>query len=71
MAQKNETSILVLALLITLGLIGGVYWWLASSFDINLGSISNNQSQSKKNQPNLPSGEESFKSVKRGSFWII
>ncbi|MEM6399147.1 MAG: PstS family phosphate ABC transporter substrate-binding protein [Cyanobacteria bacterium P01_D01_bin.116] len=60
MAQKNETPILVLALLITLGLIGGVYWWLAKSYDINLSSFSNNQSQN-----NLQSAEKTFKSVKQ------
>ncbi|MGB3640935.1 MAG: PstS family phosphate ABC transporter substrate-binding protein [Rivularia sp. (in: cyanobacteria)] len=59
MAQKNETPILVLALLITLGVVGGVYWWLANSYGIRLGSFTNNQSQA-----NLQSGEESFKSVK-------
>ncbi|MEM6752879.1 MAG: PstS family phosphate ABC transporter substrate-binding protein [Cyanobacteria bacterium P01_C01_bin.38] len=59
MAQKNETTVLVLALLITLSLVGGVYWWLARSYGIRLGSFTNNQSQ-----PNLQSGEGSFKSVK-------
>jgi phosphate transport system substrate-binding protein len=59
MSQKNETAVLVLALLITLGLVGGVYWWLARSFDIRLGSISNNQSQS-----NIQSAGETFASVK-------
>ncbi|MGD1911285.1 MAG: PstS family phosphate ABC transporter substrate-binding protein [Rivularia sp. (in: cyanobacteria)] len=58
MSQKNETAVLVLALLITLGLVGGVYWWLARSFDIRLGFISNNQSQS-----NLQSGAFTFASV--------
>ncbi|MEO0686821.1 MAG: PstS family phosphate ABC transporter substrate-binding protein [Cyanobacteria bacterium J06649_11] len=59
MAQKNETAVLALALLITLGLVGGVYWWLARSNDIGLSSIINNQSQ-----PNLNSGQKTFKSVK-------
>ncbi len=59
MAQKNETPIIVLALLITLGLVGGVYWWLARSYGIRLGSFTNNQSQ-----PNLESGEKTFKSIK-------
>ncbi len=59
MAQKNETTVLVLALLITLSLVGGVYWWLARSYGIRLGFFTNNQSQ-----PNLQSGEETFKSVK-------
>ncbi|MBV6626390.1 MAG: PstS family phosphate ABC transporter substrate-binding protein [Rivularia sp. (in: Bacteria)] len=60
MAQKNETKVLVLALLITLGIVGGVYWWLARSFDIPLGSISNNQSQ-----PNLQSAGSGFTSVQK------
>ncbi|MBE9211430.1 PstS family phosphate ABC transporter substrate-binding protein [Plectonema cf. radiosum LEGE 06105] len=63
MSQKNETAVLVLALTITLGLIGGVYWWLARNYDITLGSISNNQSQPK-SQSNLQSNQENFASVK-------
>lgn len=34
--QANETAVLVLALTITLGLVGGVFWWLA-----NNGMVSN------------------------------
>jgi branched-chain amino acid transport system substrate-binding protein len=30
MSQKNETPILILALLITLGLVGGGFWWFSS-----------------------------------------
>lgn len=59
MSQKNETTVLVLALLITLGLVSGVYWWLTRSFDISNGYISNNQSQS-----NLQSGDKNFDSVR-------
>lgn len=33
MSQKNETPVLVLSLLITLGLIGGGLWWLGSRFN--------------------------------------
>ncbi|MEO1375320.1 MAG: PstS family phosphate ABC transporter substrate-binding protein [Cyanobacteria bacterium J06635_10] len=62
MSQKNDTAVLVLALLITLGLVGGVYWWLARSFDIRFGSISNNQSQSR-TQSNSPSTDQNFESV--------
>ncbi len=58
MSQKNETTVLVLALLITLGLVSGVYWWLTRSFDISNGYIINNQSQS-----NLQSGDKNFDSV--------
>ncbi|MEO1558209.1 MAG: PstS family phosphate ABC transporter substrate-binding protein [Cyanobacteria bacterium J06632_19] len=60
MSQKNETKVLVLALLITLGIVGGVYWWLARSFDIPLGSISNNQSQA-----NLQFAGSGFTSVQK------
>ncbi|MEM7712386.1 MAG: PstS family phosphate ABC transporter substrate-binding protein [Cyanobacteria bacterium P01_A01_bin.68] len=51
---------LVIALLITLGLVGGVYWWLAQSYDINLSSLANNQSQN-----NQKSAEKTFNSVKQ------
>ncbi len=64
MTQKNETAVLALALLITLGLVGGVYWWLARSYDIRLDSISNNQSQSKFQQKQNPqSSDKNFDSV--------
>lgn len=37
MSQKNETAILVLALLITAALLGGGFWWFIRSSGINLG----------------------------------
>lgn len=37
MAQKNETPVLILSLLITLGLLGAGVWWFASRF--NLGTV--------------------------------
>ncbi|GAB1538150.1 PstS family phosphate ABC transporter substrate-binding protein [Scytonema sp. NUACC21] len=40
MAAKNETAVLALSLVITLGLMGAVYWWLNHS-GINLASLSN------------------------------
>ncbi|MBP5975163.1 substrate-binding domain-containing protein [Brasilonema sp. CT11] len=46
MSQKNETIVLVLALLLTLGLIGGGVWWFMKRSGINLGGLVNNQSQS-------------------------
>ncbi|MEA5597079.1 PstS family phosphate ABC transporter substrate-binding protein [Rivularia sp. UHCC 0363] len=64
MSQKNETAVLVLTLVITLGLVGGVYWWLARSYDIRLGSISNNQSQPQ-SQSNLQSVNQTFASVEK------
>ncbi|EDX72320.1 hypothetical protein MC7420_989 [Coleofasciculus chthonoplastes PCC 7420] len=34
MSQKNETTVLVLALLITLGLVGGGVWWFSRESDL-------------------------------------
>lgn len=51
MAQKNETPVLVLTLLITIGVIGGGLWWLTHNPGINLSQVghsipaSNNSSQ--------------------------
>ena len=66
MSQKNETAVLVLTLVITLGLVGAVYWWLNRS-SINIGSFSNNQSQQVglnlenfAQVPNIPSGLFSY-----------
>lgn len=38
MSQKNETAVLVLALLITAGLVGGGFWWFTRS-GIDLGQL--------------------------------
>jgi len=40
MSQKNETAVLVLSLLITIGLAGAGIWWLTSRGSINLGGSS-------------------------------
>jgi phosphate transport system substrate-binding protein len=40
--EANETAVLVLALTITLGLVGGVFWWLANNGVIS--NITNNPS---------------------------
>lgn len=40
MSQKNETAVLVLSLLITIGLAGAGIWWLTSRGGINLGGSS-------------------------------
>ncbi|TAG95017.1 MAG: receptor ligand binding family protein [Oscillatoriales cyanobacterium] len=40
MSQRNETVILVLSLVITMGLVGAGIWWLTKSKGINLGSVS-------------------------------
>ena len=41
MAQRNETPVLVLTLLITLGVIGGGLWWLTRNPGINLSQVGN------------------------------
>src|SRR4028118_1691851 len=40
MSQKNETVVLVLSLLITIGLAGAGIWWLTSRGGINVGGSS-------------------------------
>jgi phosphate transport system substrate-binding protein len=66
MSQKNETAVLVLTLVITLGLVSAVYWWVNRS-GINISSFSNNQSQQVESNienfaqvPNIPSGLFSY-----------
>ncbi len=39
MAQRNETPILILSLLITLGLVGGGYWWFVGRSGGNLSTV--------------------------------
>ncbi len=58
MSQKNETSVLVLTLLLTLGIVGGGFWWFTRRSGFDLGSIVNNQSQQ-----DGSSNSESFASV--------
>lgn len=42
MSQKNETPILIFALLITVGLVGGGLWWFTQKSGINLSQVINN-----------------------------
>ncbi|HLO47710.1 MAG TPA: ABC transporter substrate-binding protein [Kamptonema sp.] len=42
MSQKNETGILLLTFLITVGLLGAGIWWFTNRSGINLGSLSPN-----------------------------
>lgn len=44
MSQKNETAVLVLALLVTAGLLAGGFWWLTRQSRIDLEGISNSES---------------------------
>jgi phosphate transport system substrate-binding protein len=59
MSQKNETTILVLALLITLGLLGVGIWLFMGGFGSNLRNISPNQSR----QPQQSNAVETFAQV--------
>lgn len=59
MSQKNETTVLVLALLITLGLVGVGVWWFTRGSNLNLGNLQQNQSQ----QPQQSKTVETFAQV--------
>jgi phosphate transport system substrate-binding protein len=59
MNQKNETGILVLSLLITLGLISGVYFWIAKNSNIKFIGTSNSTTQ----QTNPQSSIDTFAQV--------
>ncbi|MEG4247674.1 ABC transporter substrate-binding protein [Microcoleus sp. Pol10D4] len=52
MSQKNETAVLILSLLITIGLAGAGIWWLTSRGSINLGG----SSPSNQTIPKSPTG---------------
>ena len=59
MSQKNETAVLVVSLLITIGLAGAGIWWLTSRKDINVGGSSpENQTISKSPTGNTPQSEQ-------------
>ncbi|MEG4503085.1 ABC transporter substrate-binding protein [Microcoleus sp. F6_B4] len=61
MSQKNETVVLVLSLLITIGLAGAGIWWLTSRGGINLaGSSSPNQTIPKPPTGNAEQSEEAI-----------
>ncbi|MGJ5674283.1 MAG: PstS family phosphate ABC transporter substrate-binding protein [Nostochopsis sp.] len=52
MSQKNETPILILSLLITVGLIGGGFWWFTRKTSFNFNQVSKPQ-PTNSNTPNL------------------
>ncbi len=51
MAQKNETVILVLALLITAGIIGGGFWWFTRKSSLDIGNLQPGTENTRQNQP--------------------
>jgi phosphate transport system substrate-binding protein len=44
-SQKNETPVLVLSLLITVGLIAGGLWWFTKKSGFDLGKTTDSQSE--------------------------
>ncbi len=52
MSQKNETPILILSLLITVGLIAGGFWWFSKN------GRGFNQNQANNSQPNNTGSNE-------------
>ncbi len=64
MSQKNETTVLLLTLVVTLGLVGGVFLWLANNSGIRFFNAKNNLSEPIKQPtaetfaqlPSVPSG---------------
>ncbi|MFN6570225.1 substrate-binding domain-containing protein [Dendronalium sp. ChiSLP03b] len=69
MSQKNETTLLVLAFLITVGLVGGGVWWFVKSSGFTTSPLksSNNSPESQASTPqtfaqvqNVPSGLISY-----------
>src|SRR4028118_1545469 len=56
MSQKNETAVLILSLLITLGLVGGGIWWLTNRSGTNFKGLSPDQALSNKS----PQSEQSI-----------
>jgi phosphate transport system substrate-binding protein len=64
MSQKNETTVLLLTLVVTLGLVGGVFLWLANNSGIRFFNAKNNLSEPIKQPtaetfaqlPSIPSG---------------
>lgn len=71
MSKKNETAILILSLLITLGLAGAGIWWLTSRS--NLGSLSrSNPTVSESETPNsLPSQDSIQQRLSAGKKLLV
>ncbi len=62
MSQKNETTILALALLLTVGIVGGGFWWFTKN-GVKIGntSISNQEAGGNSSlQDRISFGEKSF-----------
>ena len=65
MSQKNETAVLVLSLLITIGLAGTGIWWLTNRSVINPGGVSPEQTFSNKSPQSEQSMEQRLSAGKK------
>jgi phosphate transport system substrate-binding protein len=54
MSQKNETPILVLSLLMTVGLIAGGYWWFTRSSNLGTNKVFSDPSSSTPDNSSIP-----------------
>ncbi|MEH2296727.1 ABC transporter substrate-binding protein [Nostoc sp.] len=61
MSQKNETTILALALLLTVGIIGGGFWWFTNNSGFKFGNTPNQETDSNLSlQDRISFGEKSL-----------
>ena len=65
MSQKNETAVLILSLLITIGLAGTGIWWLTNRSVINPGGVSPEQTFSNKSPQSEQSMEQRLSAGKK------
>lgn len=63
MSQKNETTILVLSILITVGLIAGGFWWFTRKSGVDLNTINSGNTKTPQTGSEQPTGN-TFTSVK-------
>jgi phosphate transport system substrate-binding protein len=54
MAQKNETAVLVLSLLVTAGILGGGYWWFSHQSNLNANNQTPTPSETLNSSESLP-----------------
>ncbi|NJM87169.1 MAG: phosphate ABC transporter substrate-binding protein [Hydrococcus sp. RU_2_2] len=54
MAQKNETAILILSLLVTAGILGGGYWWFSRQSNLNANNQSPTPNETLSSSESLP-----------------
>jgi phosphate transport system substrate-binding protein len=59
MAQKNETAVLVLSLLVTAGILGGGYWWFSRQSNLNANNQSPTPNETLSSSESLPSPQTS------------